>query len=179
MSGVNSLACPEQGLTWWGLLLSRFTKLSHFPSHKQYFLLPPLLTQNPLLPPDLWLWALWWALTAMLLRGHYYTTVGFVGFHPITVNIDVRFCSLRDSEREEDKEAVIVLWGYYGPMLNRHQSIHMIYHQTRLWDTKLITLGSQYYQKTRAQNIGGKEQPGTIIQSCQWRVMMVPPQHST
>ena len=37
------------------------------------------------------------------------TTVGFVGFHPITVNIDVRFCSLRDSEREEDKEAVIVL----------------------------------------------------------------------
>ena len=107
------------------------------------------------------------------------TTVGFVGFHPITVNIDVRFCSLRDSEREEDKEAVIVLWGYYGPMLNRHQSIHMIYHQTRLWDTKLITLGSQYYQKTRAQNIGGKEQPGTIIQSCQWRVMMVPPQHST
>ena len=115
----------------------------------------------------------------LLLRGHYYTTVGFVGFHPITVNIDVRFCSLRDSEREEDKEAVIVLWGYYGPMLNRHQSIHMIYHQTRLWDTKLITLGSQYYQKTRAQNIGGKEQPGTIIQSCQWRVMMVPPQHST
>ena len=115
----------------------------------------------------------------LVLRGHYYTTVGFVGFHPITVNIDVRFCSLRDSEREEDKEAVIVLWGYYGPMLNRHQSIHMIYHQTRLWDTKLITLGSQYYQKTRAQNIGGKEQPGTIIQSCQWRVMMVPPQHST
>ena len=115
----------------------------------------------------------------LLLRGHYYTTVGFVGFHPITVNIDVRFCSLQDSEREEDKEAVIVLWGYYGPMLNRHQSIHMIYHQTRLWDTKLITLGSQYYQKTRAQNIGGKEQPGTIIQSCQWRVMMVPSQHST
>ena len=115
----------------------------------------------------------------LLLRGHYYTTVGFVGFHPITVNIDVRFCSLQDSEREEDKEAVIVLWGYYGPMLNRHQSIHMIYHQTRLRDTKLITLGSQYYQKTRAQNIGGKEQPGTIIQSCQWRVMMVPSPSST
>ena len=115
----------------------------------------------------------------LLLRGHYYTTVGFVGFHPITVNIDVRFCSLQDSEREEDKEAVIVLWGYYGPMLNRHQSIHMIYHQTRLRDTKLITLGSQYYQKTRAQNIGGKEQPGTIIQSCQWRVMMASSQHST
>ena len=115
-----------------------------------------------------------------LLGGHYYRPrLVFVGFHPITVNIDVMFCSLQDSEREEDKEAVIVLWGYYGPMLNRHQSIHMIYHQTRLWDTKLITLGSQYYQKTRAQNIGGKEQPGTIIQSCQWRVMMVPPQHST
>ena len=168
--------CPEQRLTWWGLLLSRFTKLSHFPSHKQYFLLPPCSHKTHFFPQicgelydGRWL----------LLRGHYYTTVGFVGFHPITVNIDVRFCSLQDSEREEDKEAVIVLWGYYGPMLNRHQSIHMIYHQTRLRDTKLITLGSQYYQKTRAQNIGGKEQPGTIIQSCQWRVMMVPPQHST
>ena len=37
------------------------------------------------------------------------TAVGFAGFHPITVNIDVRFCVLRDSEREEDKEAVIAL----------------------------------------------------------------------
>ena len=71
MLGVNSPACLGQRLTWWGLLLSRFTKLSHFPHRKQYFLLQLLSSlKTHFFPPRSV--ASFMMGKPRLLGGHYY-----------------------------------------------------------------------------------------------------------